>query len=309
MSLFSRLRKRACRDFFKWRYLEAASKILGTKPLTQGSMPFLLLSMVQKRDVISYLVAVKSFALHANPHRVVVVCDPSIDDEDRAIFRRHVPHIELRQASEFADSRVPRGGTWERLQAIALYVRDTYVIQLDSDTTTIQPIPEVLDAIRNGTGFVLGEKPQQQSQPIVDTSEFARLHLAPYDHIQAIAELRMVELGAAADSCYVRGCSGFTGFPQTSTMLDKLIAYSTNMQHLIGARWTEWGTEQVTSNYLVANANGTKVLSFPDYCTPDQVTDRTAFLHFIGYTRFVSSYYEKTSASIIRLLGVDSQTN
>ena len=92
-------------------------------------------------------------------------------------------------------------------------------------------------------------------------------------------------------------------------MLDKLITYSTSMQRLIGSRWTEWGTEQVTSNYLVANAHGSKVLSFPDYCTPDRATDRTAFLHFIGYTRFVSSYYEKTSASIIRFLDIDSKTN
>ena len=70
----------------------------------------------------------------------------------------------------------------------------------------------------------------------------------------------------------------------------------------LGADWKRWGTEQVTSNYLVANAAGTTVLPFPKYGTPDCARAETAFLHFIGSMRFVNSKYETTSRDAIRLL-------
>jgi hypothetical protein len=257
--------------------------------------------MVQKRDVLPYLVALKSFSRQANPKRVIIVCDPSIDETDRRIFKRHVPHVELRLAKEFTNPHVPRGGTWERLMAIAEYSRQIYVVQLDADTVTTQPVPEVIEAIRTGHGFVLGESPQQTLVTATQSSEAAR-NAEWKAHIQASAELAMVETSLPAGPLYVRGCSGFTGFPVTTTMQEKLISYSLEMGKLLGSRWTEWGTEQVTSNYLVANATGTFVLPYPKYATPDVRSGATAFLHFIGSMRFISSAYESTSREIIRCL-------
>jgi hypothetical protein len=70
----------------------------------------------------------------------------------------------------------------------------------------------------------------------------------------------------------------------------------------LGDGWKRWGTEQVTSNYLIANATNTLVLPFPKYGTPDRATDQTAFFHFIGSMRFINSKYEATSRRAIRLI-------
>lgn len=258
--------------------------------------------MVQKSDVISYLVAAKSFALQANPQKIVIVCDSSIDESDRAVLRKHIPHVELRDASEFVDSRVPRGGTWERLLAISKYVVDSYVIQLDSDTVTIKAVPEIGFSIKNATAFVLGEESAQQLLSFEGAHDHAKQFAGSRNHIQDQSELKMVELPNTIDRLYVRGCSGFTGFPPTRTMHEKLIEYSTEMEKLIGNRWIKWGTEQVTSNFLVANSNGVQILPFPKYASPDKATSETVFFHFIGYTRFVNSQYEKMSKKIIELL-------
>lgn len=306
MELLNNIVQRARRDFFKWRYFQAARHVLNTPPQTIGSLPFILLSMVHKRDVISYLVAVKSFARYANPQRIVVVCDPSIEDADRATFRKHIPHIEMRNAIEFIDPRVPRGGCWERLLAISTYVGENYVVQLDADTVSVKPIPEVIKAIEGKTGFVLGEKIGQTIVSLAETKRLANdfIKSSGKTHIQDIAEVKMVELDRPASERYVRGCAGFTGFPPTTAMRDKLFAFSIEMQNLIGERWSNWGTEQITSNYLVANAVGTTVLPFEKYSTPDATTDGTSFLHFIGYTRFVNAKYEKASQKIIRTISV-----
>ena len=71
------------------------------------------------------------------------------------------------------------------------------------------------------------------------------------------------------------------------------------MRRLTGTRWDEWGTEQVASNYLVANLPGTLVLPFPDYGTPDRIASRPRFLHFIGSQRFTTGCYARTARAVI----------
>jgi hypothetical protein len=303
MSLVNRVIQRLKRDYFRSQYMKAVRQVLSTRPLVQGKLPFLLLSMVQKRDVESYLVAVKSFACFANPERIVVVCDPSIDDQDRAIFRQHIPHIELRRADEFTHPNMPRGGTWERLFAISGFVRDHYVVQLDADTLTIQPIPEVIDAIRNDRGFVIVENESTPLKSLTATRECALPWMEPGAHIQGIAETEMVNVGLPENARYVRGCSGFTGFPRSAQMQDVMIDFSRRMTDKLGEDWKLWGTEQVTSNYLVANAAATTPLPFPKYCTPDCATSETAFFHFIGSMRFVNNKYTHASQQAIRQIG------
>lgn len=302
MDLLSIVLPKLKREYIKWRYYQAARRIHRTRPLGQGTLPFILLSMVQKRDVVPYLVAVKSFAQHANPHRVVVICDPSIDQNDRKTFHKHVPHIELRDASEFTDARIPRGGTWERLLAIANYASDNYVVQLDSDTVTIRPIPEVVDSIVNGTAFVLGGEPNERLMTLAQTFQLAKAIKVSWGKIQELAELKMIELDRPRDEKYVRGCSGFTGFPRSAAMEEKLFTYSAEMRNLIGDRWVEWGTEQVTSNYLVANSKGVVILPDKKYGTPNYATGDMAFFHFIGYTHYADTKYEITSRQVINAL-------
>lgn len=303
MSLINRVIQRLKRDYFRLQHGKAIASIRSTPPVARGDLPFVLLSMVQSRDVLAYLVAVKSFVHFANPDRIVVVCDQSLTAADRSLLRQHVPHLELREAGEFTHPDIPRGGTWERLYAIAGLVRDHYVVQLDADTLTVQPIPEVLQAIRNGTGFVLGEKPDTPIRLLPAVRENALPWLGPNAHIQAIAETEMVNVGLPRDAVYVRGCSGFTGFPRSATMQHDMLDFSRRMRDRIGADWSRWGTEQVTSNYLIANAEGTRALPFPKYGTPDCATEGTAFFHFIGSMRFVNGKYKVVSRRAIHLIG------
>jgi hypothetical protein len=302
MSLMNRVIQRVKRDYFKGRHHKVALKIMATKPLVQGKLPFMLLSMVHTRDVYAYLVAVKSFTHYVNPERIVVVCDPSITDADRAAFKQQVPHIELRRADEFTHPDIPRGGAWERLFAISEYVRDHYVVQLDADTLTVQPIPEVLEAIRAGAGFVLGEMPDTPVRSLPATRENALPWIKPGAHIQGIVETEMVFLGLPEDARYIRGCAGFTGFPRSDTMRETMLDFSRRLGAKFGDRWSEWGTEQVTSNYVASNMPGTRALPYPKYATPDEATAETAFFHFIGSMRFINNKYEVTSRQAIRLI-------
>ena len=302
MSLFNRVVARLKRDYFRGRHHKAIQEILATDPVGRGKLPFVLLSQVHTRDVLSYLVALKSFVHFLNPERIVVVCDPTITDADRALLGKHVPHIELRPADEFVHPDIPRGGTWERLYAISGLVRDHYVIQLDADTLTLQPIPEVLEGIRNATGFVLGEMPDTPIRLLPAVREHALGSLKPGAHIQTITEAEMANVGLPPDARYVRGCSGFTGFPRSATMRDEMTEFSRRMTARLGDDWKRWGTEQVTSNYLVANAAGTRSLPFPKYGTPDCATAETAFFHFIGPVRFINSRYQDASLQAIRMI-------
>jgi len=302
MSLVNRIFKRVRKDFFRWQYHTVARQILNTRPLERGELPFMLLSMVHQRDIYSYLVAVKSFTRFLNPQRIVVVCDPSINQDDRDVLKRHLPHVELRNAHEFTHPDIPRGGTWERLFAISSFVESIYVVQLDADTLTVQPIPEVRQAIEKDIGFVLGEKEDTPIRSLAEARENALPWMEPGAHIQGICETEMVNVGLPQDARYIRGCSGFTGFPRSAEMRDTLLDFSRRMGNRLGKDWERWGTEQVTSNYIVSNARGTKPLPFPKYGTPDVLNGSTAFLHFIGPLRFINSKYKLISRQVIQLL-------
>ena len=303
MSFIARVVQRLKRDYFRARYQKVAGQVLSTSPVTRGTVPFVLLSMVHTRDVTPYLVAVKSFVHFINPERIVVVCDPSITDADRAVFRQHVPHIELRHADEFTHPDMPRGGTWERLFAIAGLAREHYVVQLDADTVTVQPMPEVLEAIRAGVGFVIGEASDTPIRLLPAVRENALPWMWAGAHIQGVAETEMVNVGLPQNAHYIRGCSGFTGFPRSDAMQDTMIDFSRRMMGKLGEDWRRWGTEQVTSNYLVSNANGTQPLPFPKYGTPDLATTDTAFFHFIGSMRFINGKYETITRQALWLIG------
>ena len=300
MNLLSRVNQRLRRDYFRWHYGTTARSILDTAPLARGAEPFTLLSMVHQRDVFPYLVALKSFARQANPRRVVIVCDPSIGDAERAIFMRHIPHVELRGAVEFVHPEIPRGGTWERIFAISHYVKEDYVVQMDADTTTTGAIPEVLAAIRDASGFAIGEVPGQQLMTLQGACENATPWIEDGStHVISFAEVALPKVGLANNRMYVRGCSGFSGFPASVGMVDELVDFSARMRRHLGERWNQWGTEQVTSNYIVANSRNPFVLPYPKYGTPDTADNSTVFWHFIGPMRFINTKYATVTRGLV----------
>jgi hypothetical protein len=301
LNQLERVRRRLVRDFNRLRFTRVAERIFEVLPLQTGLAPLTVLSMVQHRDVAAYLVAIRSFAGQINPRRIVVVCDPSLTSEDLSAISSQIPHIEFRRAEEFRHPDIPVGGTWERLAAITEYARDDYVLQLDADTVTLAEIPEVEAHVMARSPFTIGESRQQG----LLSFEQARDNSAPWQsasvHVQGLAEYRLMDT-LMAQRTYVRGCSGFTGFSPDLGMREKMFQFSKEMRALLGARWDEWGTEQVTSNYLVASEGRAAVLPFPKYTTPDTAEAASAFVHYIGSMRFSTGAYVRAADATVRSL-------
>lgn len=293
------LRERLNRLLFQ----RAVRSILDTPPVARGTVPFIALSMVHLRDVLPYLLAIKSFAAVARPERIVLVADPTLDASAREIIVRHVPFVEILEAGQFRRPALPVGGTWERLAAIAHLNHEASVVQLDADTVTYAEPTEVVTASAQGRSFVIRSEAGVQIVDLETAAATGRALLAQSQHIQAVAESRMHELPDAGRWRYVRGCSGFTGFGRGALSPVALDDVSQALRALHGDRWSEWGTEQVTSNLLAASAPGAFLLPHPRYCNADSRSADTVVAHFIGYARFVDRHYENSARAIAHRLG------
>lgn len=285
------------------QFNKAAVDVLSTSPLVPGGDGPLLLSMVQHRDVLPYLLALKSFARQLRPSRVVVVADKSIDANDEKMFRQQVQGIEIRRAQEFERSGVPVGGTWERLMAISHYVGEAYVIQLDADTMTLANIDHVVDCVKRNASFTIGTYDLQSKVGVAEASRWAQARCETYasPHIQLVCEAALLQAAAAGDpgKFYIRGCSGFAGFGCGSFDSAELVALSRRMHQHVGDAWSKWGTEQFASNFTVANMPGSEVLPHPVYTTPNKIDHTTAFVHFIGPHRYLKGIYLKEAKKLL----------
>ena len=289
-----KITERLHRAQFNW----AVGAVRNTPPLKPGQNDFIALSMVQHRDVLSYLLALKSFARFLAPARVVLVADPTLDDADRSTLRQHVPHIEIREAAEFQRAGIPKGGCWERLNAISEYAKDAYVIQLDADTVALRDMPEVRQAIQQRVSFTLGTEDVQPIISCAEAAEWAKPRLDGQDHTQLIAESNLDRFDPDGKFRYARGCAGFAGFAPGSISPALVEQISGRMSELVGPQWAAWGTEQFTSNLIVCSTPGARLLPHPTYCHPGRKTVSTVFLHFIGFVRFANSLYSTTARQV-----------
>ena len=303
MKLTELLIRRIKEKINRWRFERAIPCILKIPPIRLGDAPFTLLSMVHHRDVNAYLLAVKSFTAYLSPRRIVVVTDPSITEADREILKKHVPEIALLRAEDFRDSQLPYGGTWERLIAISDEVKSSYVIQMDADTVTLDYPAEVHQSIQDNCSFMLGTVDGQSLMDCHSMARRAKEQAGPGGHIQIVAESRLDQVEDSSFKKYSRGCSGFSGFSCGSFSRDDLVAFSGRMEGLLGERWREWGSEQFTSNYFVANSHRATVLPHPKYCHPLNEKADTVFLHFIGYVRFLTPRYAEAAREVCRKFG------
>jgi len=286
----------------KLRFNWAIRAMTRTPPVTCGTVPFTALSMVHHRDVLPYLLALKSMARFLAPSQVVVVADPTIDAEDRARIRDHVPQIMFRDAAEFHRQGLPKGGTWERLSAISQYATDSYVVQIDADTVAVADPTDVRVAIDDDVSFTLGTDDDTAIKSTSETAVWARGRQGGSEHVQGLAESVLDKFDPDGRYRYVRGCSGFAGFARHSIDADAVLAVSTGMAALLGDRWSEWGTEQFSSNLLVASSPAARVLPHPRYCAPHRRSAETVFMHFIGYVRFTSGLYAEVAGDVARQL-------
>jgi hypothetical protein len=290
------------------RYLfsKACRQIYKSPPIFQSSeQPIAVLTQLQHKDVLMFLIAVKSFAKQVPLQKVIIINDGSLTTDDFKILKTHIPISDIYEASEFSEKNCPKGGCWERLLAIAYFSETYYVIQLDSDTLTISELNEVYQCIDTNTGFVIGTWDNQIIESMQICSERVQNNVGKslQGHVQMVAEAYFSDLDKCSELNYVRGCAGFAGFPKNGFKKEFIIDFSTQIETLIGSKWREWGSEQVMSNVVVANLEKAQVLPHPKYCDCNNIKHpETSFIHFIGDCRFKSDLYSKLASKAITKL-------
>jgi hypothetical protein len=273
--------------------------VVKTAPLRMNDAPVKILSMVCHRDVILYLVAAKSFYQKLQLGSFVLIDDGSLTAEDRDIFNRHLGSPRILHIRDVPTFDCPVGGTWERLLKILELAESEYVIQLDADTLTLGSLDDVRACVQNNISFTLGTGAGRDFVPAADAAKIARN--APGNHLQDVAERNLDRLEHAGALKYVRGCSGFAGFAKEKNRLELVRAFSRQMSGFLGKRWNEWGSEQVTSNFTVANSSRAMVLPYPAYSGFDNNDVRgLEFVHFIGSCRYDAGVYTRLSRQFIQ---------
>lgn len=297
--MFDNYRRIFAKARFGWR----CRAILATPPIRLRPAPVRIVSMVSRYDVTMYLIAIKSLYRYLPGGSIVVIDDGTLRKADRALLHQHLGPIPIVGLAALDSGACPSGGCWERLLHILDLSADSYVIQLDSDTLVTAPVPEIVAAIRDNVAFTLGSGPEFHIVDL-DAAAAAVVSYNP-EYTQIAAELALPRLPAAFGRRYVRGSAGFAGFARGGATRANAEAFSVAMQALLQRRWTEWGTEQVASNYLVSNSPGGQVLPWPKYCCfrPDADYAAASMLHFIGSWRFQRGVYADRARRVIDELG------
>jgi hypothetical protein len=294
------LRRRVDRRWFNYR----CRQVFGTKPVQcDPTSKVVIVSQLYSPDMTMYLLAAKSFARFVRPREFLIV-DDGLTEEDRHALEHHLHQVRFVRTRDVSNGDTPRGGCWERLLSLSAENRDHYVIQLDSDTLTISKPHEVIECIAQDRTFTLGTPSGRVLVSAQEAADYAEQHI--YDHVQSHCERVLHKMQGAATLKYVRGCAGFTGFARGELPVSGIQAYVKDFKALIGAeRFGQWGSEQVTSNLMAANAPNPLVLPVETYpfWKPGLSTSQLALIHFFGTYRFLGGMYLRLSLQAIRELG------
>lgn len=258
-----------------------------------------LLSMVQKKDVNMFFLAARSFTEYLPVKKIIVIADPSIDKYDREKLKKFLKNVDIYDARKFRHEKYPVGGTWERLAAIAQFSPEGYIIQLDADTLTTGDPLEVRKCVTKNMPFIHGTNDGQEILPLDKAVEFSKKHIINnHPHVQLLCEANLDCVKDVYGS-YVRGCSGFAGFPKNSITIDDLFLISDRYKSRVLERWNEWGTEQFASNLILSNIKNTFVLPVKVYGVPYTHDKKRIFNHFIGSLRYKSGLYASLAKKVI----------
>jgi len=246
--MFFRAKRVLARSWFNFN----SRTILRTTPIHSSDSNLTVVSMLGHGEVVMYLLATKSFCrqLERNPS-VVILDDGSLTESDIVTIHRHIPEARIATFSDVATDSCPKGNCWERLLLISDLVKSSYVVQIDSDTLTLNSIAEVKECIDSNWSFTLmGDRSYPDIEPM--RSACARAKENPNTTVQEICEQSFDQLAEADSLKYVRGNAGFTGFAKGSIDREKIVWMSNLMRRIAKERWDEWGSEQVVSNLLMA---------------------------------------------------------
>lgn len=295
------------------RHDRAVRAILDTPPIRPAQDGLVLFSMIGTAVLLPYLVAVKSLWRQLRRGRIVVLDDGTLTPTDKAILARHCGDPEIIDIASVQTGEFPQGGTWERLLTILDRRGGEYWVQLDSDTVTVGPVPEVEQAIQTNRSFTLlgGTDAEIGAVPLADLASQLYPDGPQEGHIQQRVESRMGEMRRDLGWRYIRGCSGFTGFAAGNAGRSLARAFLAEMERLVGPEDTSiWGTEQITSNFLIANEVAPVLLRADRYLNywGKPWNEQAAFVHFVGTHRYDNDAYAGESRKAIAALQAEATT-
>lgn len=299
---------RVLRKLRERKLLRACRAVLATAPCRVADDGVILFSMIGTRVLLPYLVAAKSVHARLQRGRFVVLDDGTLTAGDRRTLAWHLGDPAIIAIADVDTGSCPRGGTWERLLTILDLRTDAFVIQIDSDVVAVGPLEEVAAAIIAGRSFTLRGEASATIQPLPDIAAWAATHGDRNgQHVQSAIELTMnrIEIPGMDALRYVRGCSGFAGFAPGRSGRALAEAFAREAERLLGkARWAEWGSEQVTSNFVIANEPDSVLLPYDRYLNywNSPIGAEASLVHFIGTYRYHrGAYVRAVQQAIARL--------
>lgn len=290
------------------RHNAAIMDVLQTPPIVPRSDGLVLFSMIGTAVVLPYLVAVKSLWQQLQRGRIVILDDGTLTAQDRAILAQHCGDPQIFRMDDVPRGPFPKGGCWERLLTILDNRAGEYWLQLDSDTVTLGPVFDVERAISSNRSFTLMGGADAPDHPL-ELAAFARAYYPEGEadgHVQTRIESRMEQFAPGLGWKYLRGCAGFAGFAAGNAGRDLATAFLQKMEAMIGEGDAAiWGTEQIASNFLVANEGGAVCLPYSRYMNywASPWDDECAFVHFVGAHRHDNGAYLAASCDAITRLG------
>lgn len=294
-----RVRNRALR----WWFDHQCAGVHRTRPVRCDSRSdVVVVSQLYHPDMTMYLLAAKSLAHWLRPRGFVIV-DDGLTTQDRAHLTHHLGELSFVARTAVPNTRCPSGGCWERLLTLSDANTSAYAIQLDSDTLTLAEPTEVLQCVAAGRSFTLGTHSGTHLVPFAEAAQYASSRESA--HVQNAAERALGRHPDAPRLRYVRGCAGFTGFAKGELPRERIERFSSQMSGLLGEpAWRSWGTEQVTSNVMAANAPDAEVLPIDRYpfYLPSEDLSTSALVHFFGSFRFQQGAYARLGRQVINRL-------
>lgn len=290
-----------------WQHGRAVRRILDTPPIEPKDDGVILFSMIGTAVLLPYLVAVKSLHAQLQRGRVMLLDDGTLTDADKAVLAQHVGNPAILTFADIETAPCPMGNCWERLLAILDVRREHYVIQLDSDTVTLGPVPEVAAAIAENRSFTLGGGVEDVAHGFMTVPQMIR-DIYPdgplYPHIQSVIESALRDVPGADELRYIRGCAGFAGFSQSAGGRALAERFAVDAGRAVGPRFNEWGSEQAASNFVVANDPDAIQLPYDRYTNhwEDALPPDPAFIHYIGTYRYDRGSYVASTERAIRQL-------
>lgn len=300
------LADRALRKLRELQFNRDARAVLASAPVRAADDGVILFSMIGTRVVLPYLVAAKSLHARLGRGRFAILDDGTLTEADKDLLARHLDHPEIRSIHAVDTGAAPRGGCWERLLTLLELRRDAYVIQLDSDTVTLGPVEEITQAIAAGRNFTLrGDRDAAWLPAEHFAADLAAIPASA--HVQTKAESVMAELCAVLPEPrhYVRGCAGFAGFAPGGLDRSVAEAFSRKAEAMLGPGvWSQWGSEQVMSNVIVANEGEPVLLPYDRYLNfwNEPVGAEVAFVHFVGTYRYHGGVYARAATRAVAAL-------